>query len=88
TITRVFPGRLDVSVTERKPTAVWMAGPSQAKLVDKAGRALQAIPMSQLPALPRIAGEGAPEAAPALFEMLARVPDVGGRVQMATRVTG
>ena len=88
TITRVFPGRLDVVVTERKPYAVWMAGPSQARLVDRSGRVLQALPVNQLPALPRIAGEGAPEAAPGLFEMLVRVPDIGGRVQVATRVTG
>lgn len=87
TITRVFPGRLDVAVTERTPYAVWLAGPAHAKLVDRSGRVLQAVPMSQLPALPRIAGEGAPEAAPMLFDMLARAPDVGGRVQMATRVT-
>jgi len=86
-ITRVFPGRLDVTVTERTAYAVWLAGPGQAKLIDQSGRVLQAVPVSQLPALPRLAGEGAPEAARALFEMLAQVPEIGRRVELARRIT-
>jgi len=87
-ITRVFPGRLDISVSERTPAAVWMIAPNQARLIDQSGRVLQAVPVANLPALPRLAGEGAPEASRALFEMLAQVPEISGRVLLATRVTG
>ena len=85
-ITRVYPGRIDVTVTERTPFAVWLMGP-KARLIDVTGRVLQALPASQGPQLPRIAGDGAPEAARALFEMLARVPEVGSRLKLASRIT-
>ena len=86
-ITRVYPGRIDITVTERTPFAVWLTGPS-ARLIDNSGRTLQAVPVSKLPDLPRIAGDGAPEAARALFDMLAQVPAIGSRVKVATRITG
>jgi len=86
-ITRVYPGRLDVTVTERTPFAVWLIG-AKAQLIDNTGRILQAVPKSQLPQLPQIAGEGAPEAARALFDVLAGIPAVQSRLKLATRITG
>lgn len=85
-ITRVFPGRIDVTITERTPFAAWING-STVVLVDTAGRELSAVRESDWPALPRIKGAGAPEAASALFQMLANVPDIGPRLQLATRIT-
>ena len=86
-ITRVYPGRIDVAVTERTPFAVWITSQS-ARLIDITGRSLQGIPLANLPDLPRIAGDGAPDAARALFEMLAQVPLIGSRLKVATRITG
>lgn len=86
-LTRVYPGRIDVVVTERTPFAVWTRG-TAAMLIDATGRELSAVRPTELTALPRIAGEGAPEAAFALFEMLAHVPQIKARVQWATRMTG
>ncbi len=85
-ITRVFPGRVDVAVTERTPFAAWLNG-STTILVDATGRELSAVRDSDWPNLPRIKGAGAPEAANALFQMLASVPEIGQRLQLATRIT-
>lgn len=85
-ITRVFPGRIDVTVTERTPFAAWSNG-SATVLVDITGRELSAVRDADWPNLPRIKGAGAPEAANALFQMLASVPEISQRVQLATRIT-
>ena len=87
TITRVYPGRIDVAVTERFPFAVWLNGTS-ASLVDETGRILAAVAPTHAPGLPRLAGEGAPAAASALFQTLAHVPDIANRLTRATRVAG
>lgn len=86
-LSRKYPGGIEVAITERTPFAVWLNG-QNATLIDKTGRELSAIRASEMPALPRIAGTGAPEVAGALFEMLGRVPEIAGRLQLATRVTG
>ncbi|MEQ1698001.1 MAG: cell division protein FtsQ/DivIB [Hyphomicrobiaceae bacterium] len=86
-ITRVFPGRIAVAVTERTPFAAWKNG-STTVLVDATGRQLSAVRDTDWPNLPRIQGAGAPEAASALFQMIANVPEIGPRVQVATRITG
>lgn len=86
-ITRVFPGRIDVIVTERTPFAAWFNG-TNTVLVDATGRHLSAVRDTDWPNLPRIQGAGAPEAANALIQMLASVPEVGQRLHVATRITG
>ena len=87
TISRVFPGRIDVAVTERSPSAVWLNG-TGATLVDDTGRLLSAVPPAHAPSLLRLSGEGAPAAAKALLATLAHYPDINARLERATRVTG
>lgn len=85
-LTRLFPGRLDIRVTERKPFAVWTREDRHV-LVDRTGRVLGAVSGTSLPDLPRIAGEGA---APLVAEMLAtiaRYPDIAARVTEIERVS-
>ena len=86
-ISRVYPGRIDVAVTERTPFAVWLNGAS-AFLIDSTGRTLSPIGAADMPALPRIAGDGAPQAAPSLFQMIAHFPEIASRLQTAARITG
>lgn len=86
-LTRVYPGRIEVNVTERTPFAVWLNA-ERATLIDATGRELAAVRASDLPKLPRVAGERAPDAAPALFQMLAHFPDVAARLQVASRING
>jgi cell division protein FtsQ len=87
TLTRNFPGRISVTLTERAAYAVWING-SGAVLVDKTGRELSAIRPADMPHLPRISGIGAPQAAGSLYQMLANYPTVAGRLQLATRLDG
>ncbi len=91
TLTRVYPSRLAVTITERPAFAVWQATDQptgKAMLVDATGRSLSPTGDDDNPHLPRIAGPGAPEAAAQLFDTLRHLPDVANRLQRATRVTG
>lgn len=83
TITRVFPDRLEVRVTERTPFAVWHRGERE-YLIDGTGRVLSAITTGSVTHLPRVAGEGAAGNAAALLSALG--PDLTGRLQSAERI--
>jgi cell division protein FtsQ len=85
TVTRVLPDTVEVKITERTPVAVWLHD-AAATLVDAEGRELADVTPSTLPALPRIAGAGAPEAVGALVAALFLFPDVARRVTVSTRV--
>lgn len=86
-LTRVYPGRLDIVVVERTPFAVWRHN-GRTVLVDAFGHKLSAIAPEDRPGLLRIAGDGAPEAAKALVETLKHVPEIGSRLELATRIEG
>jgi len=85
-ITRVYPGRLDIRVTERKPYALWLRA-DRNYLIDRTGRVLAAVGGESLPDLPRFSGEGAADGASALLEQLARYPEVKTRFREAERVS-
>lgn len=84
-ITRLYPSRIAINVVEREPYAVWQLG-DEHRLIDATGRVLGPVQPDLPTTLPRIAGEGAPALAPALFATLARYPLVVRRVQLAERV--
>lgn len=84
-ITRVFPGRLDIRITERAPSFVWQRA-GRTFLVDVTGRTLSAVRPQDAPALPRIVGEGAPAEVAALQSLLGRYPPVQSRLLAAERV--
>jgi cell division protein FtsQ len=86
-ITRVYPGRLDVLVSERKAFAVWRRG-NDTVLVDRAGRVLTAVHRTDGLGLPVIAGEGAATAAEALYSDLSHHPALLAKVSFAERVGG
>lgn len=87
-IARVLPGRVAVTVTERKPFALWLDD-GKSYLVDVAGRVLGVTRPEDAPAgLPRIAGEGAPAEAAALYATLSRYPTVRERLVESERVGG
>ena len=85
-LTRVYPGELQIRVTERKPYAIWQRT-DRHYLIDKTGRVLAAIGGDSLPDLPRFAGEGAAAEAATLIENLARYPEIAGRLSEAERVS-
>ena len=84
-IERVVPDRLEVHITERTAFAVWRLG-AHHYLVDKTGRELGAVPPHTAPALPRVAGDGAPAEAATLFALLAGQPNLMRRVEVAERI--
>ena len=84
-LTRVFPDRLDVRVSERKAYAVWMHD-NHAQLIDASGRILSAINRGDGLGLPRVSGQGAPQEAERFLSVLARNSDVYARLEDAERV--
>lgn len=86
-INRVFPGALDVQVTERKPLALWVKRDREF-LIDATGRVLSGVRKGSHVGLPRVAGEGAPAQAEALLELMRRYPRIWERFELAERVGG
>jgi cell division protein FtsQ len=82
---RVYPNRLEVRVTERKPFAVWARG-DRSYLIDGTGRVLTALGNAKFPDLLLISGEGAATEAAPLMEIVARYPDIARRLSEAERV--
>lgn len=84
-LTRVFPDRLDVRVSERKAFAVWTReGLSQ--LIDRSGRVLSAIGQGKALDLPRLSGEGAAIEAERFLTTVERIPEIYSRLETAERV--
>jgi len=86
-IERIIPDRLEVRVTERAPFAVWQQG-GRAVLIDRAGHVLHAVAATDLPELPRVAGEGAAGEAARLFTLLAKHPALLRQLELAERIGG
>jgi cell division protein FtsQ len=84
-ISRVFPGSLDIRVTERKPVALWQ-NDDREYLIDASGRMLSGVKPGSQVNLPRLAGEGAPQQAQALLELMMRYPRIWERFELAERV--
>jgi cell division protein FtsQ len=84
-INRVFPGSLDIRVTERTPIALWQRG-DRAFLIDATGRVLSGVKPGSNVALPRVTGDGAPAQAQQLFELMKRFPRIWQRFRLAERI--
>ncbi len=89
TLTRSYPGRLDVRVTERKAFGAWSHG-ARTTLIDATGRTLSDIRPGAEGAnqLPRFKGQGADREAAAITMAVARHPEIAGRLAVAERVAG
>ena len=84
-ISRIFPGSLDVRITERQPSALWIDN-GREYLVDDSGRVLSALKKGTSVKLPRLSGAGAPAQAQALLDLIVRFPRIAERFEMAERV--
>lgn len=89
TLTRSYPGRLDVRVMERKAFGAWSHG-VRTTLIDVTGRTLSDIRPGAEGAnrLPRFRGAGADSEAAAITMAVARHPEIAGRLAVAERVAG
>ncbi|MCZ7595501.1 MAG: FtsQ-type POTRA domain-containing protein [Hyphomicrobium sp.] len=87
TINRIYPGSLEVRISERQPSALWI-NDGREFLVDGSGRVLSGLKAGTKVKLPRLSGAGAPEQAQALLELIVRFPRIAERFEMAERVGG
>ena len=82
---RLWPGQVVILAEAAEPVALWHDGRDW-KVVDGLGRILPDAKADDHGHLLRLAGFGAPEAAPQLTRALAAAPDISDRVAVATRV--
>lgn len=86
-LTRVYPGQLEVRITEREAFALWRHSGREV-LIDRTGRELQDVAAGSVTHLPVISGEDAPRAAEALMVLLTRYQPLAERFSSAERVNG
>ncbi len=82
---RLWPGQVVILAEAAEPVALWHDGRDW-KVVDGLGRILPDAKAEDHGHLLRLAGLGAPSAAPQLTRALAASPDINDRVSVATRV--
>ena len=82
---RLWPDQLVIIADAAEPVALWHDG-TKWTVVDGLGRVIPGEHASDHEDLVRIAGRGAPEAAPALVKALADAPVVTGDLAIATRI--
>ena len=82
---RLWPGQIVIIADAAEPVALWHDGKDWT-VVDGLGRILPDANSTDFKTLVRLAGQGAPSAAPALVKALKDAPDVSTRLAIATRI--
>ncbi|MEZ5998772.1 MAG: cell division protein FtsQ/DivIB [Hyphomonas sp.] len=82
---RLWPDQIVILADAAEPVALWHDG-ERWTVVDGLGRVIPDERAEDHPKLVRLAGRGAPEAAPELVKALAQAPDVSQGVAIATRI--
>ena len=85
TVQRSFPNKLEISVVERVPFAVWQRAGSY-YVIDRSGSAMSNVLPGNLPALPLVTGEGAQFMVAELVNQLEVSADLSSKVSGAARV--
>ena len=84
-VERRYPDRLVVTVTEAEPLALWQRK-QKLFLVSRTGKVIETADLRKYSKLLVIVGDKAPERADALFDLLAREPELKSRVTAAVFV--
>lgn len=84
-VMRLLPSTLQVVIEERVPYAIWQSH-GQTYVVDAEGVTLAPALREAYPELPLVVGDGAPKAAPALYEALKPYGDLTQKMIAAIRV--
>ena len=84
-VARLLPNRISVTVTERRPAAVWQ-NDGAFFVVDSDGGVIDGADPAKYTALPVVVGARAGEAAPELLDAYRQFPSVAERVEAAQRV--
>lgn len=85
TVQRSFPNKLEISVVEKVPFAVWQRAGSY-YVIDRSGSAMSNVLPGNLPALPLVTGEGAQFEVAELVNQLEVSTDLSSKVSGAARV--
>lgn len=84
-IERRWPNHVLVTVSEKKPLALWQHH-QKIQLVDSDGHPIHAVDIASFTRYPLIIGEGAPKAAPLFLNQLSRVPSLRPHIHTMVRV--
>ncbi|MEE8295964.1 MAG: cell division protein FtsQ/DivIB, partial [Sphingomonadales bacterium] len=84
-VSRELPATIKVYVVEREPFARWQIN-GELVLVDETAAVIRGAKTADYAHLPFVVGPGAPEAASALFNLLATTPELSKKVVAAVRV--
>lgn len=85
-IARRLPDVVFVRVVERQPLAIWQHN-GRSALVDRFGETIQRSGLNNFAHLPLIVGDGAPEHAAQLIDLLQAYPAVAKAIEAAVRVS-
>lgn len=84
-VERLLPDTLFVQIAERTPLAVWQHD-GRFDLIDRDGMVIPHADVADFPTLPQIVGDGAPQAAATLIDLLASEPSLQHHVTAAVRI--
>lgn len=85
TVQRLFPNRLEITIEERVPFAVWQLDGSYL-VIDRDGVSMSGLDPTSLKHLPLVTGKGANLAVVDYVNQMEAIPDVLLKVQAAARV--
>lgn len=86
-LTRLYPGQLNVRISERSSYALWRRS-GVLYLIDQSGHVLTATDERAAPKLPLVEGEGAGEHAAELLSLLGEYRDIAHRLERSERIGG
>jgi cell division protein FtsQ len=85
TVSKYYPDRLQIDITERSAFALWQEG-GRVSVIAEDGAVLEAFVARRFTSLPLVVGEGAHTAAKDFLALLARFPQVRKEVKAAVMV--
>jgi cell division protein FtsQ len=86
TLIKLYPGTLEVAITEREPYAIWQHG-RVASLIDESGRVLADDVGERYMTLPFVAGRGAAERAKEFTDLVDAFPTIAPMVRAGLLVS-
>lgn len=84
-VARLWPATLQVQVVEKEPYAIWQSK-GVSWLIDRRGRPITRDGVAEFAGLPLVVGDGAPQRAAELVEILKRFPAIQRLVKASVRV--
>ncbi|MCA1491660.1 cell division protein FtsQ [Sinorhizobium alkalisoli] len=87
TVRKVYPGTIEVDLTERKAFGIWQHG-SDLSLIERSGSVIASLRDNKFATLPLFVGRDAETAAADFYDEFSRWPEFRSRVKAFVRVAG